>query len=64
MEESFNVDNISNYDWYDSYSDGTLYVKYMNAEVFNLVPSYITLRFACVKHFQTSKYYTEIDLTE
>lgn len=63
MEKSFDVDAVSVYDWYDSYTDNVLYVKYMNAEVFSVVPDYVTLRFANVKYFNTEKYYNQIDLT-
>jgi hypothetical protein len=62
MESSFDIDSIKDFDWFDSSSDGVVYVKYMNASVFNAIPSNITLRFANCLRFDTSKYYSFIEL--
>lgn len=59
MEKS---SNLHNYPWFDSIEGDVLYVKYMNEEVFSIVPDTYTLRFSVSKDFQTEKYYKFLDL--
>lgn len=62
MEKSFEVDQIKDYDWYDSCSENVIYVHYMNQQVFDTVPPSYTLRYAISKNFDASKYCQVIEV--
>lgn len=61
MESSF---DLSKYDWFHSMDSETVYVKYMNTDIFNIVPMRMKIHFAQYKNLTEETFLREIEDSE
>lgn len=53
MEE---LSNLKNYDWFDCFMDGVVYVKYLNLEALDILNFKYNVRYSIYRDFDSSKY--------